>query len=323
MRIALASNGDMGVALMRAIQASQHELVAVVRDGQSGSPTVRALDLALGLLGGPLTLEGRALLGGVPMRWLRRQDEREAARLARHRPDLLLVANFGMILRRPILAVPTVGAINVHWSLLPKHRGPSPSTSVLLSGDEMTGVTFHVVTPRIDGGDILEQASFPVPPRATAASLYYQAVREASERVGPLLDRIAAEGLVGTPQDLSAGSYRRRITLEQARLDFAQPAEVLDRMVRALVQPMARTEHRGRTLYISAARRVDGVTGVPGTIVQVRPEVMVACGADGLAIERAWTLRPPAPWPAPWTRLTVGDRLGARALSVDPGEASG
>jgi methionyl-tRNA formyltransferase len=323
MRIALASNGAMGLALFRAARAAGHEVVALVRDGRSGGRVERAIDWTVGAIGGPLTVEGTALLGRVPIRWLRDQDEREVEALRRLRPDLLLVGNFGLILRPAVLAAPALGAVNVHWSLLPRHRGPNPATSAILSGDDETGVTFHVVTPRIDGGDILEQVAFPIGPDATSASIYTRAVCEAAERLGPLLDRIARDGLVGSPQDLSAGSYHRRPTRADARLDWSEPAAILDRKVRALVTPLPHTALRGVPIYVVAARPVPGIAAPPGTIVAVRPQVVVACGRDGLSIERAYTASPPAPWPAPWSRLRVGDRLGDGAAPVDAGEAPG
>ncbi|TVQ94051.1 MAG: hypothetical protein EA397_02770 [Deltaproteobacteria bacterium] len=309
MRVALASNAQMGLALYRALSDSSHQIVALVRDGRSGSAPQRWIEHAMGVLGGPLTLEGRALTAGLPLVWLSEQDESEARALAKAEPDLLLVANFGLILKPRILAVPKVGAINIHWSLLPRHRGPNPSTSVLLAGDPLTGVTFHVVTPRIDAGDILEQVAFPVGPDATATSLHLRAVSEAERRIVGVLDRVEKDGLVGVPQDLSQGSYFRRLTPEQAFLDLSQSAESLDRKVRALISPLPRLRHGSRLVYVSAARAVDEVKGTPGEVVQVRPHVVVACGVGGLAIQRAWTTSPPGPWPAPWIRLRVGDRL--------------
>jgi methionyl-tRNA formyltransferase len=324
MRIALASNGTMGRALARAIAASGHELVALVRDGRSGSRFERAVDVAVGALGGPLTVEGAALLRGVPLLWLRDQGPAEVARLAALRPDLVLVGNFGLILAPEVLAVAPRGAINVHWSLLPRHRGPSPGVSAILAGDRETGVTVHVVTPRVDGGAILDQIAFPLGPDATSASIYARAVEEAERRIGPLLDRIAREGTgFGAPQDLAAGSYRRRPTLADAELDLSRPAAELDRLVRALVSPLPRTSFRGRPLYVVAARPVAGVAAEPGTIVQVRPRVVVACGRDGLAIDRAYGGWPPLPWPAPWARVGVGDRLGPALPSVEAPVAPG
>lgn len=310
MRIALASNGQMGLSLFRALRASEHEVVALVRDGRTGSAPLRWLDHTIGVLGGPSTVEGRAIGAGVPLVWLRDQGEREAQALAEVGVDLLLVGNFGLILKPRILAVPSVGTVNIHWSLLPRHRGPCPSTSVLLHGDAETGVTFHVVVPRIDAGAILDQVSFPIGPDATATSLHLRAVDVAERRVVEVLDRIAREGLVGRPQDLSQGSYYRRPTVQESWIDFRESAEVLDRKVRALITPLPRTLHGRSVVYISAARAVEGPSGAPGEVVQVRPHVVVACGSGGLAVQRAWTAAPPAPWPVPWTRLRVGDRLG-------------
>jgi len=309
MRIALAANGRMGLGLLRALQDSDHEVVCLVRDGRSLSGPWRWLDHAGGMIGGPWTVEGRAWSARVPSLWLSRQDAREAERLAAHAPDLLLVGNFGLILEAPILDVPRVGAVNTHWSLLPHHRGPNPSTSVLLAGESRTGVTFHVVNARIDAGDILEQVAFAIGPDDTATSLYHRACEEAERRIVELVDRIERDGLIGEPQDLRAGSYHRRVPVERAVLDFAEPAEVLDRTVRALTSPMARFSWRGRTVYVSAARPVAHVDDAPGTVVSTRPVPVIACGQGGLAITAAWTLVPPGPWPGILGGPKVGERV--------------
>jgi methionyl-tRNA formyltransferase len=271
---------------------------------------MRGADLAVGLMSGPHAVEGAAFGARVPRVWLRHQDEREVNRLAWFKPDLLLVGNFALILKRPILEVPKIGVVNVHWSLLPHHRGPNPGTSVLLDGDPVTGVTFHVVDERIDAGDILHQVSFPLDDASTAASIYARAVGEAGRAVAAVLAQIETDGLVGRPQDLSAGSYRRRLTRDDARLDFSRPAFDLARQVRALVQPMAWTTFRGHPLYISTARWEPGAFGAPGTIVRLQPNVWVACGDGALVLQRVWSLRPPSPWPAPWTRVQEGEILG-------------
>ena len=317
MRIALAANGRMGLGLLRALQGSRHHVVALVRDGRplSGmlrpvSGLVRWADHMGGVAGGPWTVEGRAWSAGVPTVWLREQGPAEAEALRRLEPDLLLVGNFGIILRQSILDVPGVGTVNTHWSLLPRHRGPSPSTSVLLAGESETGVSFHVVDTRIDAGAVLDQVAFPIGPDDTATSLYNRACDEAERRVVDLVDRIEEEGLVGEPQDLGAGSYWKKITVERARLDFTREAAELDRKVRALTSPLPWFLVGRRRIYVSAARAVAGVDAPPGTIVSLRPQPVIACGQGGLAIAAGWTLVPPMPWPPPLGGPRVGDVVG-------------
>ena len=270
-------------------------LVAIVSPATSGP--------ILSVVGSALYLVGCVLVTGtrnVPLN----------DRLAAVEPDLLLLGNFGIIIRPAVLAVPRIGVVNVHWSLLPAHRGPNPSTSVLLAGETQTGVTFHVVDERIDAGPILDQQAFPIGPDDTATALYQRAAQEAERRVVDVLDNIERDGLVGVPQDLSTGSYHRRVDADAAVLDFTRPAAELDRKVRALSQPMARFVWRGRTVFVSAARPIVGVDQEPGTVVSVRPHVTIACGEGALALDTCWQLLPPAPWPAPWQRIRPGDRVG-------------
>jgi methionyl-tRNA formyltransferase len=258
-------------------------------------------------LGGPLTPEGSAF--DLPWIWLENQDLAEVAALEAVQPDLLLVGNFGVILRRPILAVPRIGTINLHWSLLPRHRGPQPATSVLLSGDAETGLTFHVVDERIDTGPILEQVRFDVRAADTASTLYHRSVEAGVARVVPLLDRIEREGLVGEPQNPKLGFYRKKITVPQSYLDFRRPAVDLERQVRALVSPLARFGWRGRPVVVTVARVLASVPVEPGTLVQTRGRLVVACGEGSLALDACWQQWPPGPWPLPWQRVLAGERL--------------
>lgn len=322
MRIALAANGRMGLGLLRALLRSDHQVVALVRDGRTLSVPLRWVDHAAGMAAGPWSVEGRALAAGVRSVWLRDQDASEAARLRRREPDLLIVGNFGMILKKPILDVPSIGAVNAHWSLLPHHRGPHPSTSVLMAGETETGLSFHVVNERIDAGAILDQSAFPIGPTDTATSLYLKACAAAERRIVDVVDRIERDGLVGEAQDLSAGSYFKRVTPEGATLDFSRSAEDLDRMCRALVQPMPRFLWRGRTVYVSRAHRVAGVHGEPGTLLSTRPNLVIACGEGGLAIGSAWTSWPPGPWPPVWGGVRVGDRADGHAKPPEDGPDS-
>lgn len=307
MRIAIAANGRMGLGLYRALQSGPHEIVAIVRDGRQSQGLWKPLDMIAGWLAGPWSIEGRALAAGVPSVWLREQTPDELRKLEKLEPDLLLVGNFGLILKGAVLQVPRIGTINTHWSLLPAHRGPHPSTSVLLAGESRTGLTFHVVDERIDAGDILAQFPFPIGPDDTSTSLYHRACTEAEREVAGVIDGIATAGLVGAPQDLAAGSYWKRVTPQRAFLDFTRDAESLDRKVRALVSPMARLKWRERTVYVTSARPIPDVDAPPGTVVAVRPRPVIACGTGGLAIDAAWMAAPPLPWGAPWASIRVGD----------------
>jgi len=285
MRVVLAGQGAMGSALADGLAESDHELVGLLVQkrrwlgiGDALQRRARGLRIPVVQLGEPWSL-------------------------AALKPDLLLCGDFGSILGTEWLEIPTIGGINAHWSLLPRHRGPDPAASVILAGDRESGLTFHVLTKRIDGGAILDQTRFSVGERDTTARVYHQASRLAAERLGPVLDAVASDGLTGQPQDLTQGSYRRRLTEAETAVHWNATAAEIDRLVRACTRPMAHFVYKGQTIFLSACTPVEG-SGTPGEVLAADP-LVIATGAGALRIERALTLMPPFTWPG-WPTLRRG-----------------
>jgi methionyl-tRNA formyltransferase len=147
-------------------------------------------------------------------------------------PDLIVLCAFGKILPPWLLSVPRLLPMNIHPSLLPRHRGPDPIRFTILKGDSFTGVTLIRMTPQCDEGPILLSRSIPVDPRETYGTLL--------EKLKPLMVEILRDGIVGilsgtireTPQDGKEASYTKKFSSEPW-LSFDLPAEVLDRWVRA------------------------------------------------------------------------------------------
>ena len=139
-------------------------------------------------------------------------------------PDLLVVAAYGQILKPDVIATPSMGAINVHASLLPKYRGASPIAHAILNGEAVTGVTIIRITLGLDAGDMLARVEVPIPPRTTTGAL------EAT--LGPLgatlclavVAQLKAGSVVGTKQDQSLVTRAPKFTKEMGAIDWAQPA---------------------------------------------------------------------------------------------------
>lgn len=313
MRVALAGSGRLAIQMMHAIRASRHEIVAIVQDGRRCRGMWRWLDPWTGRLLTPgYNLAGWSGRLRAPVVYIDKMDETELAPLRAARPDLLLVGGFGIILKAPLLELPAVGCVNCHSSLLPRHRGPNPFAAVILDGDAENGVTFHVMDAGIDTGDILEQSAYAVTSEDTAFSVYRKACAVAADRIAPLLDHIEAHGLHGRPQDNALASYDPKPPATPAGIDWNQPAEHIDRLVRAFApSPMPRFRHRGRAVRV-ARTAVDAtpVDAVPGTVLRNRLPVRVATGAGTLIIPLAFCGSPvPSVWPAPWNRPAIGERL--------------
>lgn len=138
--------------------------------------------------------------------------------LTKGNTDLGIVANFGQILGARLLTIPRYGFINFHPSLLPKYRGPTPLGHILLHGERISGVTWHKVTEKPDQGGILAQTQFDVHPRETVKTLERKAVSTAIELLGPMLQRIAREGVMPQPQDEALATYFPKLTQNEKML---------------------------------------------------------------------------------------------------------
>ncbi|MEK7085239.1 MAG: methionyl-tRNA formyltransferase [Patescibacteria group bacterium] len=187
--------------------------------------------------------------------------------------DIGIVASFGKIIPENILRIPPLGVINVHPSLLPKWRGPSPIQSALLAGERETGITIHITTAKVDAGGILGQVKVPILPDETYLELEEKLSREGARLLLDILPRVAAGSVEPYPQDEDAATYSKRIATEDGKIDWHDSAEKIFNQIRALnPEPGTFTfveNANGATkrLIISQARReADGENSAPGTV---------------------------------------------------------
>jgi len=155
-------------------------------------------------------------------------------RIASLHPDLLVVVAYGQILPPPLLALARIGAVNVHASLLPRHRGPAPIAWSILRGDTETGVTIIIMDAGVDTGPILAQRRTPIEPHATARTLEERLAALGAELLVETVARLAAGALTPTPQPPQGATRAPRLRSEDGRLTPALTAVEIDRRVRAL-----------------------------------------------------------------------------------------
>lgn len=313
MRIAVAGSGTLGVCLMKQLLESRHEIVALIQNGRVIKGLKRKLLPRVGgLLFAKHTVTGLARLNDIPILFIDKMTEEELAPLRALEPDLLLVGGFGIILKEPIIRLPRLGCLNTHSALLPKHRGPNPFTAVVLANEPETGVTFHVIDPGIDTGDIVAQFAMPVAKRYTAGQVYRETSKLAGEHILEVIDQIEREGLHGTPQDPALATYDKKMPVEEAFIRWDQPAEEVDRLVRACVPfQVARFRQKGRVVYVYRTRfDSTPVDAAPGTVLESKPRIKIATGLGTVTLMHAYTLKPlPWFWPAPWNRPRAGRRV--------------
>lgn len=147
-------------------------------------------------------------------------------------PDVIVVAAFGQILREDVLSLPKFGCVNVHASMLPRWRGAAPVQAALLQ-DEVTGVTIMKMDQGLDTGPIISQEKVAIPESMTASELLDQLAQVGADLLIDTLPRYIRGELVPIEQDESRATYAPRLKKEDGKLDFSQPASVLERQVRA------------------------------------------------------------------------------------------
>lgn len=202
-------------------------------------------------------------------------------------PDVLLVASYGVIMKDALLHLAPHGALNVHASLLPRHRGASPIQAAILAGDTHTGVSLQRIVQRLDEGDVLISRERAIGPEESAGELLDALAIEGGELAVEGLDLLQSGRAVFTPQDPARATYARKLKKEHGRLDFTRPAPELARQIRAQNSwPHARcVDPKGREVAVLRARAETlGVQAEPGQLLETAPRVVVACGAGALEL---------------------------------------
>ena len=215
------------------------------------------------------------------------RDAAAADRLRAHRPDLLVVVAYGQIIPASVLAIPRLGAVNVHASLLPRHRGAAPVAHAILAGDSETGVTIMRMDEQLDHGPILAARATPIGGTVDAAALTTQLASMGAELLVETLGRL--EEISAVEQDDRAATVAPRLRKEDGELEWDIGALEIDRRVRAL-QPwpgVTLPSKRGRVKVLSG--HVEGDRYVP-EVVQVpgkRPAPAKQVLGDGPGARRA------------------------------------
>jgi methionyl-tRNA formyltransferase len=189
-------------------------------------------------------------------------------------PELMVVVAYGQILPPEVLEIPPRGVLNVHASLLPRHRGAAPINRAILAGDAETGVTIMLMDEQLDHGPILAQRTLPIGPETTASAL----TAELAELGAALLVEVLAdlERFPPKAQDHAAATVARRLTKEDGDLDWSLPAAEIDRRVRGLEPwPGTSATLAERPLKVLRGRPAEG-SGKPGVVIRA--------GADGLLV---------------------------------------
>jgi len=313
MRIALAGSGILGINILNSILSNtSHEVVALLQNGRRTKKWKRFPYLIFSrFIGSKNNIVYHALKHKIPIIWIDKMTPNELHPLKELNPDLIITSGFGIIFKKPLLTLHRIGCINVHSSLLPKHRGPNPFSAVILQGEKETGVTFHIMDEGIDTGPIIAQEKFEILDTDTAMTLYWKASELAGKMIPEVLSRIEKEGLHGTPQNHELATYDPKPSLSDAIIRWNVPAYQIDRQVRALSQfIMPRFYFYGKTVFVARVQVKDNETILPpGTVIRPEFPAEIATAKGSIVLTSAFTLFPiPRLWPRKGT-LKKGDAL--------------
>jgi methionyl-tRNA formyltransferase len=294
MRIAFMGTPDFARVALDALVTAGHQVAAVYT--QPPRPANRGK-----LTPSPVHIRADEL--GLPVRTPERlRESADQAAFAALDLDVAVVAAYGLLLPQPILDAPRLGCLNIHASLLPRWRGAAPIQRAILAGDTETGVTIMQMEKGLDTGPMLKVGRLPIL-RQTTGELT-AALADLGARL--MVETLAALPLTATVQPEDGVTYAHKIDKAEARIDWAQPALHLDRLVRAMQpSPGAWFESAGGRVKLIAAEPADG-TGQPGTLL------LDGCVATGDGALRLLTVQPEGK-----PRMPAADWLRGRRL--DPG----
>ncbi len=214
------------------------------------------------------------------------RDAAVQAQLAEMKPEVIVVAAFGLLLPQAVLDLPTRGCINVHASLLPRYRGAAPIPAAILNGDTHTGITLMRLDAGMDTGPIIAQANLPIQPDDTTGTLSVRLAELGAQLTAETLPRWLAGEITPQPQDEAQATLAPKLNKNDGRLDWSKPAVELERRVRAFLPwPGTFTTWSGKLLRVLsvqvAGRKAQGTAGM---VVKNEGGIGVVTGEDVLQL---------------------------------------
>ena len=267
MRVVFIGTGEIGLPVLRWLQASgEQELVGVVT--QPDKPVGRTQRIE------PPPIKAALAGSDLPVLQPKRIKSDEAiAAIKALAPEVIVVMAYGQILPKSVLEIPTKACLNLHASLLPKHRGAAPIQAAIVAGDHETGITVMYMDEGLDTGDMLLQKKIEIAKDETGGSLHDKLAAIAPAALEEALDALGSGTAARLPQDSSLATYASKLEREHGRIDWNEPAELIERKIRAFDPwPGAFTllrdpEGRERKLKIFRASVTDSCSADPSNFI--------------------------------------------------------
>lgn len=280
MKLIFMGTPDFSVPTLCALHEAGHDIVAVYT--QPPRPAGRGKKEQKSPV--HKTAEALGLTVRTPQSLKTDEAQQEFAAL---NAECAVVVAYGLILPQPVLDAPALGCINVHASLLPRWRGAAPIHRAVMAGDRETGVCIMQMEAGLDTGPVLDSGVVPIGARTTTQELHDTLARLGADLINPALSELAQGENVAVPQPETGVTYARKIEKTEARIEWQENADHIDRQVRGLYPfPGAWTMIGGERVKILAGHvRRGNTTAVAGTVLD--DALLIACGQDSYQVERA------------------------------------
>ena len=277
LRLVFAGSPDAAVPSLRAISDSRHDVVAVVT--REDSPRGRRRELS------PTSVAVAAADLGVPILKTDRLTAEVTEQITALRPDLGVIVAFGALVREPLLSVPRLGWINLHFSLLPRWRGAAPVQRAIIAGDEITGAAVFQLVPGLDAGAVFGEITEPIGPMQTAGHLLDTLSLSGAQLLVRTIDQIADGTAEARPQAGDA-TLAPKLTLDDGRIDWTRAAELVHDLIRGVTpEPGAHTMIGGDRLKVLAATIArDAPRLAPGELVHENKRLHAGTATDAIEL---------------------------------------
>ncbi|WP_048497980.1 methionyl-tRNA formyltransferase [Marinobacter subterrani] len=282
MRLVFAGTPDFAATALRALIAAKHTIVGVY--SQPDRPAGRGRKLQ------PSPVKQVAIDHGIPVfqpETLKTPEARQ--QLADLRPDVMVVAAYGLILPKPVLEIPTHGCLNIHASLLPRWRGAAPIQRAIAAGDADTGITIMQMDEGLDTGAMLLKSLTAINPGDTGGSLHDRLAELGGQAIVKALELLEKGELSSEPQNDDLACYARKLSKDEGHIDWTTEVVAIERLIRAFNPwPGTYTDLGDQRIRIHEATALNDTGNKPaGTVLRrERDGIDIACGTGSLRITR-------------------------------------
>ncbi len=276
MKLVFAGTPLAAVPSLHVVGGPRHEIATVITrmDAPLGRKKV--------LTPSPVALTAEGM--GFPVLKANRLDDAVTEAIAELEPDLGVIVAYGGLVREPLLSIPRLGWINLHFSLLPRWRGAAPVQHALIAGDPTTGASVFQLVPELDAGPIFGSISHPVAPTATAGDLLSELSVAGADLLGEVVDAIAA-GSMSAVEQTGEPTFAPKLTIDDARIDWTQSADAVANRIRGVTpEPGAFTTIGDARLKVLGVLLARDVTQQPGHIHTDGHRILVGTGTHALEL---------------------------------------